>query len=47
MIAAGELAANAVAVPEEHKITSLVVVDVHKNAEGILQLHDRRGAESI
>jgi arabinose-5-phosphate isomerase len=47
VIAAGELAAKALAILEEHKITSLVVVDADKNVQGILHLHDLWGVELI
>jgi arabinose-5-phosphate isomerase len=44
-IAAGELAARALAILEERKITSLVVVDGEGRVEGILHLHDLWGVE--
>ena len=46
-IAAGELAAKALAILEERKITSLVVVDVDQRVEGIVHLHDLWGVELI
>jgi arabinose-5-phosphate isomerase len=44
-IAGGELAARALAILEERKITSLVVVDGEGRVEGILHLHDMWGVE--
>ncbi len=46
-IASGELAAKALAILEERKITSLVVVDAGQNVEGVLHLHDLWGVELI
>ena len=46
-IAASELAATALAILEERKITSLVVVDAEQNVEGVLHLHDLWGVELI
>jgi arabinose-5-phosphate isomerase len=46
-IAPTELAAKALAILEERKITSLVVVDAHNQVEGILHLHDLWGVELI
>jgi arabinose-5-phosphate isomerase len=46
-IAGGELAAKALAILEERKITSLVVVDANQNVEGIVHLHDLWGVELI
>jgi arabinose-5-phosphate isomerase len=46
-IAASELAATALAILEERKITSLVVVDATNHVEGILHLHDLWGVELI
>jgi arabinose-5-phosphate isomerase len=46
-IAAGELAATALAILEERKITSLVVVDANQIVEGVLHLHDLWGIELI
>src|SRR5579863_85245 len=46
-IAAGELAAKALAILEERKITSLVVVDAEGRVEGVVHLHDLWGVELI
>jgi arabinose-5-phosphate isomerase len=46
-IAASELAATALAILEERKITSLVVVDGAGRVEGVLHLHDLWGIELI
>jgi arabinose-5-phosphate isomerase len=46
-IAASELAATALAILEERKITSLVVVDAGQTVEGVLHLHDLWGVELI
>jgi arabinose-5-phosphate isomerase len=46
-IASGELAAKALAILEERKITSLVVVDAANAVEGLLHLHDLWGVEMI
>ena len=46
-IAAGELAARALAILEERKITSLVVVDIDANVKGVVHLHDLWGVELI
>jgi arabinose-5-phosphate isomerase len=46
-IAAGELAAKALALLEERKITSLVVVGADQTVEGVLHLHDLWGVELI
>jgi arabinose-5-phosphate isomerase len=46
-IAPNELAAKALAVLEERKITSLVVIDADDRVEGILHLHDLWGVELI
>jgi len=46
-IAASELAAKALAILEERKITSLVVVDADQTVEGVLHLHDLWGVEMI
>ena len=46
-IASTELAAKALAVLEERKITSLVVVNSDAKVEGILHLHDLWGVELI
>jgi arabinose-5-phosphate isomerase len=47
LIAAGELAARALAILEERKITSLVVVDGTGKVEGVVHLHDLWGVELI
>jgi arabinose-5-phosphate isomerase len=46
-IAATELAARALSVLEERKITSLVVIDQAQRVEGVLHLHDLWGIELI
>jgi arabinose-5-phosphate isomerase len=46
-IASSELAAKALAILEERKITSLVVVDADGKVEGIVHLHDLWGVELI
>ena len=46
-IAAGELAARALAILEERKITSLVVADGTGKVEGVVHLHDLWGVELI
>jgi arabinose-5-phosphate isomerase len=46
-IAAEEFAATALAILEERKITSLVVVDSNQTVEGVLHLHDLWGVELI
>jgi arabinose-5-phosphate isomerase len=46
-IAASELAVTALAVLEERKITSLVVVDQDQRVEGVVHLHDLWGVELI
>ena len=46
-IAAGELAARALAILEERKITSLVVADGTGKVEGVIHLHDLWGVELI
>ena len=46
-ISPDELAATASAMMEEHKITSLVVVDSSGNVAGILHLHDLWGTEVV
>ncbi len=46
-IAASELAARALAMLEERKITSLVVVDGASAVEGVVHLHDLWGVELI
>jgi arabinose-5-phosphate isomerase len=46
-IAADELAATALAILEERKITSLIVVDSAGKVEGVVHLHDLWGVELI
>lgn len=46
-IAAAELAAKALAILEERKITSLIVVDAAGSVEGVVHLHDLWGVELI
>ncbi|MFP5275542.1 MAG: SIS domain-containing protein [Acidobacteriota bacterium] len=46
-IAGNELAAKALAILEERKITSLVVVDAGQRVEGVVHLHDMWGVELI
>jgi arabinose-5-phosphate isomerase len=46
-ISAQELAAKALAILEERKITSLIVVDAEQRVEGVLHLHDLWGVELI
>jgi arabinose-5-phosphate isomerase len=46
-IASSELAAKALAILEERKITSLVVVDADGRVEGVVHLHDLWGVELI
>ena len=46
-IAQSELAAKALAILEERKITSLVVVDGEGCVEGVVHLHDLWGVEMI
>jgi arabinose-5-phosphate isomerase len=46
-IAAAEMAAKALAILEERKITSLIVVDGEDKVEGVLHLHDLWGVELI
>jgi arabinose-5-phosphate isomerase len=46
-IGAGEFAATALAVMEEKKITSLMVVDASGKLEGIVHLHDLWGTELV
>jgi arabinose-5-phosphate isomerase len=46
-IAAGELAARALAILEERKITSLVVADGTGKVKGVVHLHDLWGVELI
>jgi len=46
-ILAEELAAKALAILEERKITSLIVVDAEERVEGVVHLHDLWGVELI
>ena len=46
-ISAGEFAATALALMEEKKITSLMVVDRHQKLEGIVHLHDLWSTELV
>jgi arabinose-5-phosphate isomerase len=46
-IASGEFAARALAILEERKITSLIVVDAAQKVEGVIHLHDLWGVELI
>ena len=46
-IAANEFAARALALLEERKITSLIVVDGEQRVEGVVHLHDLWGVELI
>jgi arabinose-5-phosphate isomerase len=46
-IASSELAATALAILEERKITSLIVVDAEHRVEGVVHLHDLWGVELI
>ena len=46
-ISAHEFAATALAIMEEKKITSLVVVDTNRKLEGIVHLHDLWGTEMV
>jgi len=46
-IASGEMAAKALAILEERKITSLIVVDAEQRVEGVVHLHDLWGVELI
>jgi arabinose-5-phosphate isomerase len=46
-IGASELAAKALALLEEKKITSLVVVDGEQRVDGVVHLHDLWGVELI
>jgi arabinose-5-phosphate isomerase len=46
-IGAAELAAKALGILEERKITSLVVVDADQRVEGVVHLHDLWGVEMI
>src|SRR5580658_3377359 len=46
-IASNEFAARALAILEERKITSLIVVDAAQKVEGVVHLHDLWGVELI
>jgi arabinose-5-phosphate isomerase len=46
-IGSSELAAKALAILEERKITSLIVVDAQMRVEGVVHLHDLWGVELI
>jgi arabinose-5-phosphate isomerase len=46
-IAAGELAAKALAILEDRKITSLIVIDGESHVQGVVHLHDLWGVELI
>src|SRR5579859_2186136 len=46
-ISRSEFAATALAIMEERKITSLVVVDEERNVQGIVHLHDLWGTEMV
>jgi arabinose-5-phosphate isomerase len=46
-IQAAELAAKALAILEERKITSLVVTDANQQVQGVVHLHDLWGVELI
>jgi arabinose-5-phosphate isomerase len=46
-ISANELAAKALSILEERKITSLIVVDPNQQVQGVLHLHDLWGVELI
>jgi arabinose-5-phosphate isomerase len=46
-ISSSELAARALAMLEERKITSLIVVDANNRVEGVVHLHDLWGVELI
>jgi len=46
-ISGSEFAATALAIMEERKITSLIVVDEKKNLQGIVHLHDLWGTEMV
>jgi arabinose-5-phosphate isomerase len=46
-VSGGEFAATALAIMEERKITSLVVVGENKKIEGIVHLHDLWGTEMV
>jgi arabinose-5-phosphate isomerase len=46
-ITGNELAAKALAILEERKITSLIVIDAEHKVEGVVHLHDLWGVEMI
>ena len=46
-ISSHEFAATALALMEEKKITSLVVIDEHQNVKGVVHLHDLWGTEML
>jgi arabinose-5-phosphate isomerase len=46
-VSANEFAATALAIMEERKITSLIVVDRDRKVEGIVHLHDLWGTEMV
>jgi arabinose-5-phosphate isomerase len=46
-VAGEEFAATALAIMEERKITSLVVVGENRKLEGIVHLHDLWGTEMV
>ena len=46
-ISSHEFAASALALMEEKKITSLIVIDEHKNVKGVVHLHDLWGTEML
>ena len=46
-VSSKEFAATALAIMEERKITSLVVVDKNHKLEGIVHLHDLWGTEMV
>jgi len=46
-ISGSEFAATALAIMEERKITSLVVLDENRNVQGIVHLHDLWGTEMV
>ena len=46
-ISPSEFAATALAIMEERKITSLVVVDADRNVQGVVHLHDLWGTEMV
>src|SRR5690349_7779514 len=46
-ISTSEFAATALAIMEERKITSLIVVDEQRNVQGVVHLHDLWGTEMV